>query len=72
MGARVVIDADRCVGSGQCVAVSPRLFAQDERGIGVVRGGGDAGLSASDLREIVWACPGSAISAHVTDAADES
>ena len=26
-----------------------------------------AGLSASDLREIAWACPGSAISVRVTD-----
>jgi ferredoxin len=34
------IDADRCVGHGQCYTVAPDLIEDDDRGIAHVRGDG--------------------------------
>lgn len=65
---RIVIDADRCVGSGTCLALAPDLFDMDE----------DAAAAPINtivkptqrLTDAVARCPGSAITLIADDAPD--
>ena len=59
---QVVIDTDRCSGNGRCYTLLPDLFADDERGHGVVLGNGilRADQHESAQRAVI-ACPEDAI-----------
>jgi len=58
---RVTIDADLCIGSGECVRVAPDGFRIDEtRGISRALPGADA-LDADLLAEVAFNCPTRAI-----------
>ncbi len=58
---RVLIDADRCIGSGACVQASPEVFAQDDSGIVVLVDPSPAGRLADEVREAEAACPAQVI-----------
>jgi ferredoxin len=61
-GARVAIDPDLCIGSGECVRVAPGAFRIDEtRGVSTPLPGADA-LDAEMLAEVAFNCPTRAIS----------
>jgi len=58
---RVTIDADLCIGSGECVRVAPAAFRIDEtRGVSTPLPGADA-LDADVLAEVAFNCPTRAI-----------
>jgi ferredoxin len=60
---RISVDRDRCVGSGQCVAIAASVFDQDEV-TGTVRLLDDTppALLSDDVHEAVEICPARAIS----------
>ncbi|MFF0476308.1 ferredoxin [Streptomyces sp. NPDC004284] len=57
---RVSIDADVCIGAGQCALTSPDVFTQDDDGFGTVVPGREDGTGTL-VREAVRACPVQAI-----------
>ncbi|MFE9422024.1 ferredoxin [Kitasatospora sp. NPDC006697] len=60
--AHLSIDADRCVGSGQCVVLAPEVFGEDEDGFGTVLPRQAAGALEDPMtREAVRSCPNQAI-----------
>jgi len=60
-GARVTIDPDLCIGSGECVRVAPTAFRIDEaRGVSTPLPGADT-LDAETLAEVAFNCPTRAI-----------
>jgi ferredoxin len=67
---RLIIDAARCVGHGQCYQVAPDLIDDDERGYGGVKGNGlvSAGQEAAALLA-VKVCPEAAVARVEEDAA---
>jgi len=57
---RVVVDPERCVGSGTCEALAPAVFEVGDDGIThVLRAPGAADLA--EVREAVGACPTQAL-----------
>lgn len=61
MTARVRIDADRCVGSGDCAFTAPTAFEVDEdTGRARLLPGADE-LDATTLQRAAYACPTQAI-----------
>jgi ferredoxin len=60
---RVVIDSQLCCGHGRCYQVASELFADDERGYGLVIGDGTVGTDRLEApRRAIAACPEGAIS----------
>jgi ferredoxin len=59
---QVVVDHERCVGSGLCVASMPELFELDDNCVSTPRNGGQV---AADLADLATAaaelCPANAI-----------
>jgi ferredoxin len=59
---RIVVDRQRCIGSGNCCFYAPNTFdLDDELKSVVVDPGGD---DAADVRAAVEGCPANAISVH--------
>jgi ferredoxin len=60
---KVIVDHDRCIGSGQCVLLAPDVFDQrDEDGIVVLRQENPPAELENDVFEAAQVCPGLAIS----------
>lgn len=61
-GQRVRVDADLCIGTGECVRIAPEAFRIDEaRGVSVPRPGA-ARADRTLLEEAAFSCPTRAIS----------
>ncbi|MEU9127608.1 ferredoxin [Kitasatospora sp. NPDC048540] len=62
---QVIIDQDRCCGSGQCVLTAPAVFDQGEDD-GLVRllEERPAATLTADVRLAAALCPGNAITVH--------
>lgn len=59
---KVVLDQDKCIGSGQCVLSAPEVFDQrDEDGIAVLLEEEPAPDAESATREAARICPALAI-----------
>jgi ferredoxin len=59
---KVVIDQDKCVGSGQCVLAAPTVFDQrDEDGIAVLLTETPTPDAEDDVRQAARVCPALAI-----------
>ena len=59
---RVEIDAERCTGHGRCYTLAPEIFDCDDRGLGLVKGGGEIGPELEkSARSAVANCPEQAI-----------
>lgn len=59
---RVVVDRDRCCGSGQCVLDAPEVFDQrDEDGLVTVLDAEPPAGPDVDLRRVASLCPAGAI-----------
>lgn len=59
---RVVVDQDKCVGSGQCVLLAPDVFDQrDEDGIVVLLRDNPPAALYDDVRQAARLCPALAI-----------
>ncbi|WP_327100459.1 ferredoxin [Nocardia vinacea] len=60
---KVVIDEDKCVAAGQCVAAAVEVFDQrDEDGIVVLLNEHPSAEQADDVRQAAAVCPAMAIS----------
>jgi ferredoxin/predicted GNAT family acetyltransferase len=59
---RVLVDRDRCVGSGTCEALAPDVFEVDDDGVLVVLREEPADGEEPDVRDAVTACPTRALS----------
>jgi ferredoxin len=59
---RIVVDRDRCIGSGACVAVSTELFDQDDGFLVVLLQEHPTPEQLQDAEAAVDACPATAIS----------
>jgi len=59
---KVVVDRDRCVGSGSCEALAPDVFEVDDDGVLVVLRESLADEEVADVRDAVTACPTRALS----------
>ena len=59
---RVVVDRDRCVGSGACEALAPDVFEVDDDGVLVVHRESPDDGEQPDVRDAVNACPTRALS----------
>lgn len=60
---KVIVDQDRCIGSGQCVLLAPEVFDQrDEDGIVVLKDANPPAELDDDVTEAAQVCPGLAIS----------
>ncbi|MFI7667553.1 ferredoxin [Nocardia sp. NPDC049526] len=60
---KVVIDEDKCVAAGQCVAAAAEVFDQrDEDGIVVLLNEHPSAEQAEDVRQAAAVCPALAIS----------
>jgi ferredoxin len=62
---RVEIDAERCMGSGNCVYVAPKVFDLDDRGVAIVVG--DPASDSERVHHAADTCPTSAITVTVGD-----
>ena len=60
-GLRVNLNRQCCIGSGACVAEAPKLFAQDENGVVVLRVAEVAQADHPALRSAAVACPAAVI-----------
>ncbi|WP_394326964.1 ferredoxin [Actinoplanes awajinensis] len=61
-GVRVILDQDKCVGSGQCVMTAPEVFDQrDEDGIAVLLTAAPDAGQTDVVREAAALCPALAI-----------
>ncbi|MFF2526104.1 ferredoxin [Streptomyces liangshanensis] len=59
---KVILDQDKCVGSGQCVLVAPEVFDQrDEDGIAVLLDPDPPVGRHAETREAARICPALAI-----------
>ncbi|MEV5970493.1 ferredoxin [Streptomyces sp. NPDC051921] len=58
---RISIDADVCIGAGQCALVSPGVFTQDDDGFSTLVPGHEDGTGSPLVREAARACPVQAI-----------
>ena len=59
---KVVLDQDKCVGSGQCVLAAPTVFDQrDEDGIAVLLTETPTEDAMDDVRQAALTCPALAI-----------
>ena len=58
----VVVDRDRCVGSGTCEALAPDAFEVDDDGVLVLLRESLADEEVADVRDAVTACPTRALS----------
>lgn len=59
---KIVVDLEKCVGSGQCVMAAPELFDQrDDDGLVVVLNPRPEGAGEAAAREAAYACPALAI-----------
>ncbi|HEY4452731.1 MAG TPA: ferredoxin [Pseudonocardiaceae bacterium] len=59
---KVLIDQDKCVGSGQCVLAAPTVFDQrDEDGIAVLLTDTPTADAEDDTRQAARICPALAI-----------
>jgi ferredoxin len=67
---RVVVDRDRCIGSGNCVYWAPTSFELDDEGLSVPAdpGADPAGDVVEALRVAADGCPTRAITVEVGDA----
>ena len=54
---RVVVDRDRCVGSGACEMLAPDVFEVDDDGVLVIHREEPAEEELPDVRDAVQACP---------------
>lgn len=59
---KVVVDRDRCVGSGTCEALAPDVFEVDDDGVLTVLREEPADGEEADVRDAVTACPTRALS----------
>lgn len=59
---RVIADAKRCIGAGQCVLTAPDVFDQDDDGMVVVLVEEPDAEQREPVREAVYLCPASTIS----------
>ncbi|MGK5728297.1 ferredoxin [Streptomyces sp. URMC 124] len=59
---RVSVEAPRCVGSGQCAMLVPRVFDQDDDGIVVLLEEAPPEEVHDDVRQAVMTCPVQVIS----------
>jgi ferredoxin len=61
---RVTVDADLCVGSGDCARVAPAAFEVDEaEGVAAVLAGA-ADAPTEQLEDAAYQCPTGAITVH--------
>jgi ferredoxin len=59
---RVILDQDKCVGSGQCVFAAPEVFGQrEEDGVSVVLDQHPPAELADAVRDTELGCPSGAI-----------
>jgi ferredoxin len=54
---RIVVDRDRCVGSGSCEALAPDVFEVDDDGVLTVLREQPGDDELPDVRDAVTACP---------------
>jgi ferredoxin len=54
---RIVVDRDRCVGSGTCEALAPAVFEVDDEGVLAVLRSEPGEDELPDVRDAVTACP---------------
>ena len=54
---RIVVDRDRCVGSGTCEALAPAFFEVDDEGVLAVLRSEPGEDELPDVRDAVTACP---------------
>jgi ferredoxin len=54
---RVVVDRDRCVGSGSCEALAPDVFEVDDDGVLALLRPEPADDHLAEVRDAVRACP---------------
>ncbi len=59
---RVMVDPERCVGSGACEALAPDVFEVGDDGVLVVHRAEPADDELPDVREAVRTCPTKALS----------
>lgn len=58
---KIAVDRTRCVGGGQCVAVAPDVFDQDDEGLSVLLDASPPETLDDDVRDAVDLCPAQAI-----------
>lgn len=59
---KVVVDQEKCIGSGQCVMLAPEVFDQrDEDGIVLLLESEPAAAQHDSVREAARVCPALAI-----------
>lgn len=62
---RVSVDAEKCVGAGQCAMVAPAVFDQnDEDGTVILLNETPGAEHAADVAEAVSLCPAQVILLH--------
>lgn len=59
---RIVVDRDRCIGSGTCEALAPAVFEVDDDGVMTVLHPEPGDEELPDVEDAVAACPTRALS----------
>ncbi|GAA0988608.1 ferredoxin [Acrocarpospora macrocephala] len=59
---RINVNAQRCIGAGQCVLIAPEVFDQTDEGTVTVLADTVDGSAQGVVREAVRACPSKSIS----------
>lgn len=58
---RVIVDAKKCCGAGQCVQLAPQVFDQGDDGTVILLDAAPPEALHAVVREAACVCPGSAI-----------
>ena len=60
---KAAVDRDKCIGSGMCTTIAPRLFDMDDDGVLIVIKETPASHEQRSLLDAVACCPVNALSA---------
>jgi ferredoxin len=62
---RVIVDIEKCIGSGMCALTAPAVFSQDENGFVVLLD--QAATNTQDARSAAELCPSGALTLDLSE-----
>lgn len=60
MDKKIIVDKDKCIGCGTCVALAPEIFEMDDEGKSIIKK--DPTIDEETLKLAIDSCPSQAIS----------
>jgi ferredoxin len=58
---KIIVDKDKCIGTGECVAAAPEVFSQSDDGIVILLNPTPGPALESDVDRAIAVCPAACI-----------